>query len=69
MRPRMLQYVKPNFINPMLKHVTLEMLQDKAVGMAFPLDSQYFFATFLSSLKENMFDATFYNTTNWSVHA
>ena len=41
----MIRYVKPKFINPLLfeKHVPLlELLQDEAVGMAFPVDSQYF---------------------------
>ena len=38
-------YVKPKFINPLLleKHMLLEeVLQDEAVGMAFPVDSKYF---------------------------
>ena len=38
-------YVKPKFINPLLleKHTLLEeVLQDEAVGMAFPVDSKYF---------------------------
>ena len=39
------RYVKPKFINPLLleKHMLLEeVLQDEAVGMAFPVDSKYF---------------------------
>ena len=38
-------YVKPKFIKPLLleKHMLLEeVLQDEAVGMAFPVDSKYF---------------------------
>ena len=40
------RYMKPKFINPLLlgKHMPLEeeVLQDEAVGMAFPADSKYF---------------------------
>ena len=69
MRQCTFQYVKPKLINPLLKHMPLEeLLQDKVVGMAFSVDSHYF-TTFLSSLKENMFVATFHNTTNLSVHS
>ena len=64
MRQCTFQYEQPKFINPLLKHIpSEEVLQDKAVGMAFLVDS-HCFATFLSSLKENVFGATFYNTTN-----
>ena len=41
----MFRYVKPKFISLLLleKHMPLEqVLQDEAVGMAFPVDSQYF---------------------------
>ena len=36
------------------------------VGMAYPVNSV--FTSFFSSLKENMFGSTFYNTTNLPVH-
>ena len=62
----MFQHVKSKFINP---SKTRHWRRCLGCGHGFPCRQPVrSFTTLLSSLKENMFGSTFYNTTNLSVH-